>query len=72
MLVRTLRRYPPTLLSGLVYGLAMILLIAVATGIGVLFVLAFPVSLIAHSGGHRRRRSVGIPAARAIRCGSSG
>jgi len=46
VLVRTLRRYPPTLLSGLVYGLAMVLLIAVATGIGALFVLAFPVSLI--------------------------
>jgi hypothetical protein len=47
VLVRTLQRYLPTLLSGLVYGLAMLLLIAVATGIGVLFVLAFPVSLIA-------------------------
>ena len=47
VLMRTLRRYPATLLSGLVYGLAMIVLILVASGIGVLFVLAFPVSLIA-------------------------
>jgi hypothetical protein len=47
VLVRTLRRYVPALLSGIVYGLAMILLLAVATALLVLFVIAAPVSLMA-------------------------
>lgn len=47
VLVRTLRRFLPTLLSGLAYAVAMVFLIFVATAIFVLFVVAFPVSLLA-------------------------
>jgi hypothetical protein len=47
VLARTLRRYVPVLLSGALYALGMILLIAVATAIFALFVIAFPVSLVA-------------------------
>jgi hypothetical protein len=47
VLARTLRRYVPVLLSGLLYALGVILLIALATAIFALFVIAFPVSLIA-------------------------
>jgi hypothetical protein len=47
VLARTLRRYLPALLSGIVYALAMVLLLALATAIFVLFVIAAPVSLIA-------------------------
>jgi hypothetical protein len=47
VLARTLRRFLPVLLSGLVYGLAALALMLFATAIFVLFVVAFPVSLLA-------------------------
>ncbi len=47
VLMRTLRRYLVVLVSGLVYAVGMIVLVSVAIGIGALFVLAFPVSLVA-------------------------
>ena len=44
---RTLRRYVAVLLSGLLYALGMLLLVVVAGAIFALFVIAFPVSVIA-------------------------
>jgi len=47
VLTRTLRRYVPTLLSGLAYVVAMLFLILVAGSLFALSVVAFPVSLLA-------------------------
>jgi hypothetical protein len=47
VVARTLRRYLPMLLSGLIYTIGMLALIVVATAIFTVFIVAFPISLLA-------------------------